>query len=257
LIPVAPNRNTATAAIVVAFNALWPVFAWAGPPFATDDPEPTEYQHFEIYLYSEASWAGDSQGGTAMGLEVNYGLLPNLQITASLPVGFDLPDDARARFGIGEAEIGAKYRFIEEDSTGWMPQVSFFPSVEAALVRSGSTTGDRATHVFLPLWAQKSFGEWTTFGGGGYRINDGTGTRDSWFVGWAAVKQMDDDWHLGAEIYRESAQTNAGNGVNAFSIGATYDFSDRWHVVGSAGAGFEDHSGAATLSTYVALEWTP
>ncbi len=241
----------------VVLNAALAVAAYAGPPFATDDPEPTEYQHFEVYLYSEASWAGDSQGGTAVGLEVNYGLMPNLQVSAALPVGFDLPDDSKPRFGIGDAEFGLKYRFAEEDNDGFMPQISFFPSIEAALIRSGSTTGDRATHVFLPLWAQKSFGDWTTFGGGGYRINNGTDARNSWFVGWAALKQIDDDWHLGAEIYRESAQTDGGNGVNAFSIGATYDLSERWHIAGSAGAGFEDRSGAATLSTYIALEWTP
>ena len=26
--------------------------ALAGPPYLSDDPEPTDYQHFEIYTYS-------------------------------------------------------------------------------------------------------------------------------------------------------------------------------------------------------------
>ena len=164
--------------------------ARAGPPFATDDPEPTEYGHYEIYLYSQGTWNGDSQAGTAVGLEVNYGALPNVQISAALPVGFNAPDEAGPRFGIADAKFGVKYRFIQEDSDGWRPQVSFYPSIEAALGNSSATGSDHAAHVFLPLWAQKSFGSWTTFGGGGYRINGGRDGRDSWFAGWALVKRQ-------------------------------------------------------------------
>jgi hypothetical protein len=29
----------------------WVAAALAGPPFVTDDPEPTELGHFEMYLY--------------------------------------------------------------------------------------------------------------------------------------------------------------------------------------------------------------
>ena len=40
------------AAIVVAVFqlTLGLIVAWAGPPFVTDDPEPVEYRHWEIYL---------------------------------------------------------------------------------------------------------------------------------------------------------------------------------------------------------------
>jgi hypothetical protein len=44
-----------------------------------------------------------------------------------------------------------------------------------------------AGHVraFLPVWVQKSFGEWTTYGGGGYWINqdDNLGDKNYWFAG--------------------------------------------------------------------------
>jgi hypothetical protein len=35
--------------------------AIAGPPFVSDDPEPTEYQHFEIYTFNNGTneYAGE------------------------------------------------------------------------------------------------------------------------------------------------------------------------------------------------------
>ncbi|MBI1212853.1 MAG: hypothetical protein GC190_15430 [Alphaproteobacteria bacterium] len=230
--------------------------AYAGPPFATDDPVPTDYGHYELYLYSEGTWAGESLDGTAVGVEVNYGLLPDLQVSADLPVGFNIPDDAGPRFDIGDASVGLKYRILHEDTEGWQPDLSVFPSFEAALVYSGSSGSDRPTHLFLPLWAQKTFGEWSVFGGGGFRINDGVGARNSWFTGIAALKHMGDGLHLGGEFYRETAEARGENGTTAFSLGGTYDLSDSWHVVGSVGAGVADHSGSTSITSYVALEWT-
>ena len=40
------------------------------------------------------------------------------------------------------------------------------------------------------------------------------------------------------------------------SIGAIYDLSEEFHLMGSAGASVEDNSAAAAVSFYVALEWT-
>ncbi|HVZ28103.1 MAG TPA: hypothetical protein VG798_05555, partial [Rhizomicrobium sp.] len=65
--------------------------AVAGPPFATDDPEPTEFRQFEIYLFSEGEIEHGQAGGTAAALEVNSGAYPDLQLSFSLPLGFSAP----------------------------------------------------------------------------------------------------------------------------------------------------------------------
>jgi len=31
-----------------------PLYLWVGPPFEIDDPEPTDYKHWEIYLGATA-----------------------------------------------------------------------------------------------------------------------------------------------------------------------------------------------------------
>jgi hypothetical protein len=66
--------------------------AWAGPPFLTDDPEPTEAGHWEIYApLIEADGQGTEFEGAA-GVEINYGPTTDLQLTVGL-----------ARFSVYEA----------------------------------------------------------------------------------------------------------------------------------------------------------
>ena len=54
---------------------------------------------------------------------------------------------------------------------------------------SGLGAGD--ARLYLPVWIQKSFGDWTTYGGG-YWINHGRGMMDQdyWFFGWLLQKQV-------------------------------------------------------------------
>ena len=108
--------------------------ALAGPPYVSDDPEPTDYKHFEIYTFSNGTATrGDIDG--AAGIDFNYGAAPNLQLTATLPAGFDRPAFARTSFGPDNIELAAKYRFLRQDAFGL--DVSVFPRV---FLPSGSTS---------------------------------------------------------------------------------------------------------------------
>src|SRR3954470_23185744 len=85
--------------------------AHAGPPYDTDDPEPTELHHWEIYAFG-AGTAFHGVDGEA-GLDLNYGPLPGIQLTATIPVDFETGADTR--FGRGDLELGVKYRFLRRE----------------------------------------------------------------------------------------------------------------------------------------------
>jgi hypothetical protein len=240
-----------TLALTVAPNA-----AYAGPPFVTDDPEPTPYRTFEVYAYSQGDIAGGRMSDSAVGLEVNYGAAPNLQISASLPVGFSAVSHAAVHFGVIEAALGVKYRFIEEQEDGWRPQVSFYPAIQTTIANPDNSADDSATHEFLPLWIQKSFGPWTTFGGGGYRINPGIDGRNSWFAGWAILRRIDSHLQLGGEIFQESASTRGADATGGINVAAIYDINDTFHIVASGGPGTAGPGEAPLFSYYLALNWT-
>ena len=72
--------------------------------------------------------SGDTTG-TLPGIELNYGLIPNGQLTIDTVAAFDSPSSGSIQFGYGDTPISFKYRFIQEDSKGWRPQVAVFPQV--------------------------------------------------------------------------------------------------------------------------------
>jgi hypothetical protein len=235
--------------------AIWLVAAvpqaWAGPPFTTDDPEPVEYRHWEVYLASQVARDKDGWSGTSPHLEVNYGALPNLQLHLIAPVSFVAPFHEPTRFGYGDTEIGAKYRFVDE--TEYLPQIGTFPLVELPTGQRKRGLGSGHAEVFLPLWLQKSFAPWTTYGGAGYWINPGKGNHNWWFIGWLLQRELTRGLTAGLEVFHETPSESGGQSDSKFNVGAIYDFSDLYHLLVSAGHTFQ---GPNEFQAYVALQLT-
>jgi hypothetical protein len=205
---------------------------WAGPPFLTDDPEPVELGHWEFYLASEWSAANHSATGTAPHVEVNYGALPELQLHVIVPATLTWQSGQPIQYGLGDIELGAKYRFVEEGK--WRPQIGTFPLV---LVPTGSKErglGAATTQVLLPIWIQKSFGPWMTYGGAGLHLASGD---DNVVAGWLLQRQLLGKITLGAESFF-TFPLNSGPVELQVNLGLVVDFSDRHHLLASAGPGF-------------------
>src|SRR5271168_339653 len=100
--------------------------ARAGPPYMSDDPEPTDYQHYEIYLFANGTRSGSGTRGES-GVDINYGGAPDLQLTASLPIAYDVPAAGGTLGGFGNVELAAKYRLLHQADIGW--DVAAFPRV--------------------------------------------------------------------------------------------------------------------------------
>jgi hypothetical protein len=231
---------------------LWPGKALAGPPFITDDPEPVEYQNWEFYIASMDSKIEGDWSGTAPHFEVNYGVVPDLQLHLIAPVAYDLPPEGAGRYGAGDLELGTKYRFIHE-TNGW-PQVGIFPLVEVPTGSAADNLGNGHLQVFLPLWVQKSWGKWTAYGGGGYGINSLSGSQNWNFVGAVLQRQVLTNLFIGAEVYHQSVyQTDFPNLGTAFNVGTVYDFNEHQHLLFSIG---RDIDGPTKFQCYIAWQFT-
>jgi hypothetical protein len=64
--------------------------ATAGPPYVSDDPEPTDLQHYEIYVFSDGMNGREGTSG-ASGIDFNYGAATDLQLTATIPIAYQNP----------------------------------------------------------------------------------------------------------------------------------------------------------------------
>jgi hypothetical protein len=243
-----------------------PLPAAAGPPFLTDDPEPVDYAHWEIIGFSLATMVHGDSAGILPGVEVNYGALPNVQLHVKVAVAFNRQGVTGTQFGYGDTEVGVKYRFINSSKDDWWPDVAAYPAVNAPTGDTARGLGTGTAHAFLPLWMQKDFGEWTTYGGGGYGFNPGLGNKDYWFFGWQLQRRVADNLILGAELFHQTALATGGPGsvgfplgskaTTGFNFGGVYDFSENYHLLFSAGHGVQNAAASNEFSYYLGLQWT-
>lgn len=223
----------------------------AGPPFKTDDPEPVEDQHWEVYVASQYANDKDGVSGTAPHFEVNYGVLPNVQLHLLAPFGYDRPRGGPTLYGFQDLELGVKYRFIQE--TDNRPMVGTFPIVHipTGSMARGLDNGD--AQLFLPLWLQKAWGPWQTYGGGGYWINPGTDNKNYWFFGWQVQREIVKWLTVGAEVFHQTPPVRYGEYQTGYTIGAIINFTENHHLLCSAGS---DIHGQNLFSYYMAYQWT-
>jgi hypothetical protein len=250
------SRRAFRTLLLVGAAGLLAEPAFAGPPFRTDDPEPVEYQHFELDLFSQGTKTEGGWSGVLPGFEVNYGALPNLQLHAVLPQGFNAPDGGRTGFALGDIELGVKYRFITPGEDDWFPQVAVFPLIEvpAGNQKLGFSTGHVQT--FFPVWLQKEFDPWTVYGGGGYWINPGNGNKNHGFFGVALWRKVTERFNLGVEVFHQTSPANDVPSSTGFNFGATYDLSESLHLLASAGRGLQNIPVTNQFSYYVGLQLT-
>jgi hypothetical protein len=231
------SRPTTILAIMIGL-LIGAAPAVAGPPYLTDDPEPTDSGHWEIYNFATAQGgAGGLQGET--GLDLNYGGAKDLQLTAVIPLGFENARDSLGeglRGGPGNIELAVKYKFLHQSDGSWLPAVSLFPRVFVPVV---DRFGISRVNLFLPLWAEKDLGVWSLFGGGGYQINPGPHQRDFWQGGLALTRTFGSRLSLGGEVFGQTANTRLGGGYTALNLGATYRLTKHWSLLTSAGPTWE------------------
>jgi hypothetical protein len=225
--------------------------AFAGPPFKTDDPAPVDLGHLEFYAFAAGQRVAGGSSGVGPALEFNYGILPDTQFHIVLPVAYDRPSDAPSQAGLGDAELGVKYRFLQETDT--RPQVGIFPLVELPTGDADKGLGAGHTQVFLPVWVQKSWGPWTTYGGYGWWRNPGEGARNWSYAGWLLQRDLGERLTLGGELFRTSASTLDGRSSGGIDFGGQVNFGQKHHLLFSVGRNF---SGATQSSFYFGYQFT-
>lgn len=227
---------------------------WAGPPFVTDDPVTVDFRHWEVYIASQWEHVrNEGTSGTLPHIEVNYGIIPDMQLHAIVPMAYSAPHEGSTQYGIGDLEFGVKYRFIREDDKGWTPQAGAFPIVVLPAGDNSRGLGEGRVKIFFPIWIQKSWGPWTTYGGGGYWYHPGKDNRNYWLAGWLLQRELSEVVTLGAEILNTSPQAKGESDETGFNIGGFVNLSDLHHILLSVG---RDFKGPNTFSAYLAFQWT-
>ena len=212
--------------------------AWAGPPFETDDPEPIDYKNYEFYTFGSADGTPVEMDTAGPAVEFNWGALPNVHLHIILPLATIMPRSNPglgqadpSKFGLGDIETGIKFRFIQESKR--RPQVGTFVMFELPSGNADRGLGVGSTWYKVPLWAQKSWGPWTTYGGGGETLFDHkahlAGYQNYPFAGWLVQRDIGKKLTLGTEVFYhgpEGAATPQFRSSALLDVGGYYKFRD-------------------------------
>jgi hypothetical protein len=243
--------NVSRFVVVCAAIGLMSSLAFAGPPFFTDDPEPVPFRHYEFYTFSTLDRVRGTYAAVFPAFEFNAGVAPNLQLHIVAPMAFSTAESAPSTYGLGDLELGAKYRFIQEK--GKRPQVGIFPMIDLPTGDSRRNLGNGQSWAKLPLWVQKGWGPWTSYGGAGYVINRAPGMRDHAFAGWQLQRELNKKLTLGAEWFSPGRQSDATHTTQLINAGGIYNFAEGFSLLFTAG-----HSvyGESHTVAYLGLYWT-
>ncbi|MEP7131483.1 MAG: hypothetical protein ABI770_10175 [Sphingomicrobium sp.] len=223
--------------------------ALAGPPYLTDDPVPTDTGHWEFYAFTAVEGRKSTLDADA-GVDLNYGPVKGVQLTATLPFGFSHAPVEGWRGGTGDVELGVKYRFFADERRGL--SAAIFPR---AILPTSSLAENGKTRFLLPLWLGKDFAGGTSlFGGGGYEINPGPGNRDFWQAAIAVTHDFSTSVSLGAEVTRQGADTVGGTPQTRAGVGSIVKLGGPYALLVSGGPTWAEHRTGYHLYLAVGLD---
>lgn len=252
---IAPHRFALCLPLLLLLSAST-LQAQAGPPYLTDDPDPVPLHHFEAYVFSlsdTTAHAGTSY--SAPSFEMNYGAAPNLQLHVVIPFVNNFAPDGTVAHGIGDIEVGAKYKLIDEKK--YLPEIGVFPFVEFLSGDATRGLGVGSTWYRVPLWLKKGLGkDWSIYGGGGAVFAHGNGFENSPFGSVLVQHKFGKNLVLGTEVFMHAEQVSGADGIGRAGLvngGGYYAFGDHFQIMLAAG-----HSAFwnPETYTYLATYWT-
>jgi hypothetical protein len=209
--------------VLLLLGCAKPIFA--GPPFQTDDPEPVDFRHYEFYIFGGVDGTPAEIDPTGPAAEFNWGAAPRLQIHVVFPLGAIMPSNNPAylpggtgpsAYGITDTELGAKYEWFKE--TKYRPMIGTFTMLEIPTGSYSKGLGVGTPWFKLPLWLQKSWGPWTTYGGGGYEIVPQKQYDNFGYEGWLVQRDIGKKLTLGTEVFHHGNEGYAAAQIRATTL---------------------------------------
>jgi hypothetical protein len=219
--------------VVAWLNFLSALPIFAGPPFLTDDPDPTDYQHWEAYLFSTGDHTGTGYTINGPTAELDYGALPDTQLTLDIGMASAGGHGMQSVSGFGDVAFSVKFRFVHE-TNGW-PELAIFPGMTLPTGDANRGLGNGRATYHLPLWAQKSFGPWMLDAGGGMFLNPAPGERDYPYGGLLLQRDLGKHLSLGGEVFAQGQNADGDHGFAALNFGGSYNFTEHLSVQASVG----------------------
>ena len=246
------GRSFPLAAPLVLLTHLLP--AQGGPPLITDDPGTPGDGVWEINVAFTAEKGAEGEWLLeAPLLDINYGVGERIQLKLETPWVWVDEDGEPAKNGLGNTEVGVKWRFLDQEEhrvdMSVYPQVSFnnpTSSVDRGLV-------DEGTEVFLPVELERRFGRFAFNPEAGFVIREED--EEGWEYGLAVGYQLLDELELLGEIHGETDDGLERHEI-VFNVGGRWEMTPGLDLLVAAGRGLRGAgSGEPEILGYVGLQF--
>lgn len=209
-----------------------PLLADAGPPLITDDPDTPGSNRWEINFAGLLERSARERFLQSPDFDINYGLGDSLQLKIELPWLLHDTEDAPRESGLGNTQIGVKWRFMDEGRSG--VSLSVYPQFEFNNPTSAALRGvvDEGTEFLLPVELERALGPVTINGEIGYSFHQTT--PDEVIYGLALDYTPTKKLKLLSEIHTV-AERGPGQGQRVFNLGMARDINDTYTLLASAG----------------------
>jgi Putative MetA-pathway of phenol degradation len=239
------RRSIAAAAFLFARANI----AQAGPPFVTDDPEPPPPGGWEINVPFIIEHAASGTEMNAPLFDLNYGLLPNVQLQFQAPIKIVQQESDQAA-GLGDPLLGLKWRFLSDEKS--QVQLGVYPQVLLPVGDHRRDLGEGQAAYLLPFLAQKGWEKWTLYGEAGYWWQTAPERRNFWFAGSVLERELNERLTLGAELFGNTPQERGGRAEIAFNVGGALKLNEHINLLYAAG---RDIVGDTHVMVYFGLQF--
>ena len=213
-------------------------FAQGGPPMVTDDPGTPGDGHWEINLGGIASHTPGRWEIAAPDADINYGWGEHVQLKLDVPWTTSRNDGEHWKSGAGEAILGVKWRFVDEESAGFA--LSTYPQYSRSMLSSSTRRGvTGAGHqFFLPIEFSTKIGSFGVAAEVGRNFVSGSGD-DQWVGGVVGAHSCGE----GVECLVEVHETQSpGVHETLLNLGLRWKLGESTTLLAAAGREFGTHN---------------
>ena len=228
------------------------VVAQGGPPLLTDDPETPGNRHWEINVAWTLSQKQNERLFAIPLIDINYGLGQHIQLKAEVPWLVLRGRGAKTQSGIGSANFGVKWRFLDKDRHGFA--MSTYPQLEIRTSASSVRRGliEQGGELLLPVEISRELGSVTLNGELGYQVVQRD--KDEVLYGLVVGDEINKRLELVGEIHGTAKRNFADNEL-IFNVGGRFKMSKHYTLLFSTGRSLRTVTGQPTLLAYVGCQF--
>ena len=218
----------------MASRAVW---AQGGPPLVTDDPETPGDGRWEINLATIGLHTPGRWELAVPDADINYGWGEHIQLKVDVPWDFVHQTDRPWKSGLGAADVGVKWRFVDIEDAGF--SMSTYPQYTREWLHSSIHRGiaEPGGELLLPIEAATVVGDFSFDAEAGANLVQFGSMQ--WMVGAIVAHPCERDLECLLEVRQQLAP---GDSQTLLNLGAHWKLNESMVVLAAVGRQFGEHT---------------